>query len=56
MRILDDNMGNNTFWVRIQKGRTPNEDSSLKAVHVQVAKDKSAIYRGEKGYAWNLTG
>nr|XP_046255484.1 IgGFc-binding protein-like isoform X2 [Scatophagus argus] len=41
-----------TFWVGVQKDRTPNEASSLKAIHVKVSKNNIAIYRGEKGYAW----
>ncbi|XP_051261445.1 IgGFc-binding protein-like isoform X2 [Dicentrarchus labrax] len=43
---------NNTLWVGVQKDRTPNKASFLKAIHVKVAKDNITIYRGEKGSAW----
>lgn len=43
---------NDTLWVGVQKDRTPDESSSLKAIHVKVSKDNITIYRGERGYAW----
>ncbi|XP_041798261.1 IgGFc-binding protein-like [Chelmon rostratus] len=50
--LLTGTNDNDTFWVGVQKDRTPNEASSLKAIHVNVSNDNIAIYRGEKGYAW----
>ncbi|XP_059194717.1 IgGFc-binding protein-like isoform X2 [Centropristis striata] len=52
MHLLNDSSENMTFWVGVEKDRTPNEASSLKAIHIKVAKDNITIHRGEKGYAW----
>ncbi|KAJ4930907.1 hypothetical protein JOQ06_025210, partial [Pogonophryne albipinna] len=52
VHVLNDTSENTTFWVGVEKDRTPNEASSLKAIHVQVAEDNVTIYRGEKGHAW----
>lgn len=52
IHISNDTSENMTFWVGVQKDRNSNESSSLKAIHVKVAKDTSiTIYRGGKGYA-----
>ncbi|XP_071062157.1 IgGFc-binding protein [Pseudochaenichthys georgianus] len=52
VHVLSDTSENTTFWVGVEKDRTPNEASSLKAIHVKVAEDNVTIYRGEKGHAW----
>jgi len=52
VHVLNDTSENTTFWVGVEKDRTPNEASSLKAIHVKVAEDNVTIYRGEKGHAW----
>ncbi|XP_031708909.1 mucin-5B-like [Anarrhichthys ocellatus] len=50
IHLLKDTRENMTFWVEVQKDRTPKEASSLKAIHVNVAKDNITIHRGE--HAW----
>nr|XP_020511172.2 LOW QUALITY PROTEIN: IgGFc-binding protein-like [Labrus bergylta] len=52
MQVMNDTTGKDTFWVGIQKDRTPNDASSIKAIHVKVAKHSVAIYRGERGHVW----
>ncbi|KAK1895713.1 Alpha-tectorin, partial [Dissostichus eleginoides] len=52
VHVLNYTSENTTFWVGVEKDRTPNEASSLKAIHVKVAEDNVTIYRGEKGHAW----
>ncbi|XP_030248331.1 IgGFc-binding protein-like isoform X5 [Sparus aurata] len=52
IQIFNQTSSNMTFWVGAQKNRTPNEASSLQAIHVKVAYDSINIYRGEKGYIW----
>lgn len=52
IHILNDTSENNTVWVREHKDRTPNEASSVNAIHVKVAKDNITIYSGGKVYPW----
>ena len=52
VRTLNGTSENMTLWVGVQKDRTPNEASALKAIHVKVAKDNITIHRGGQGYAW----
>uniref|UniRef100_A0A3Q3EKG2 VWFD domain-containing protein n=1 Tax=Labrus bergylta TaxID=56723 RepID=A0A3Q3EKG2_9LABR len=52
MQVMNDTTGKDAFWVGIQKDRTPNDASSIKAIHVKVAKHSVVIYRGERGHVW----
>lgn len=52
VQTVTDSRENATFWVGVQKDRTNNGASSLKAIHVKVSMHNITIHRGEKGYAW----
>ncbi|XP_041649020.1 IgGFc-binding protein isoform X2 [Cheilinus undulatus] len=52
MHMMNDTSDEDTFWIRIQKDRTLDEVSSIKAIYVKVAEHSFAVYRGERGYAW----
>lgn len=52
IHLLNDTSESNTFWVRVEKDRTPHETSSVKAIHVKVAEDKITVFRGDRGSVW----